>query len=89
MQQRMRLMAYEEHTAATSCELERLGHENVVLYSSVCPPSVQDRELQIAYRWLSEAEHGWNHTRMLLDITRGEVDTRTHKIIHLEHHVEM
>jgi hypothetical protein len=26
---------------------------------------------------------------MLLDITREEVDTRTHGIIHLEHHVEM
>jgi hypothetical protein len=25
---------------------------------------------------------------MLLDITREEVDTRTHEIIHLEHHVE-
>jgi hypothetical protein len=25
---------------------------------------------------------------MLLDITREEVDTRTHGIIHLEHHVE-
>jgi hypothetical protein len=26
---------------------------------------------------------------MLFDITREEVDTRTHGIIHLEHHVEM
>jgi hypothetical protein len=26
---------------------------------------------------------------MLLDITREEVDTRSHGIIHLEHHVEM
>jgi hypothetical protein len=25
---------------------------------------------------------------MLLDITHEEVDTRTHRIIHLEHHVE-
>jgi hypothetical protein len=25
---------------------------------------------------------------MLLDITREEVDTRSHGIIHLEHHVE-
>jgi hypothetical protein len=29
------------------------------------------------------------NTRMLLDITREEVDTRSHGIIHLEHHVEM
>jgi hypothetical protein len=26
---------------------------------------------------------------MFLDINREEVDTRTHEIIHLEHHVEM
>jgi fatty acid desaturase len=25
---------------------------------------------------------------MLLDITREEVDNRTHRIVHLEHHVE-
>jgi hypothetical protein len=52
-------------------------------------PQSKDRELQVAYHRLSEAEHGWNHTRMLLDITREEVDTRTHGIINLEHHVEM
>jgi predicted RNase H-like nuclease (RuvC/YqgF family) len=88
MQQRMCLTAYEEHTAATLRELERLRHENVILHSGVRPPSEQDRELQVAYRRLSEAEHGWNHTYMLLDITREEVDTCTHRIIHLEHHVE-
>jgi hypothetical protein len=38
---------------------------------------------------ISNAEHGWNHTRMLLDITRKEVETRTHRIIHREHHVEV
>jgi hypothetical protein len=89
MQQCMHLMAYEEHTTATSCELERLRHENAVLHNSARPPSEQDRELQVAYRRFSEAEHGWNHTRMLLDITSEEVVTRTHGIIHLEHHVEM
>jgi hypothetical protein len=26
---------------------------------------------------------------MLLDITREEVETRTHEIIHLEHHMEV
>jgi uncharacterized coiled-coil protein SlyX len=26
---------------------------------------------------------------MLLDITREEVETRTHRIIHLEYHVEV
>jgi hypothetical protein len=37
---------------------------------------------------LSEAEHGWNYTHQLLDITHEEVDVRTHEIIHLEHTVE-
>jgi hypothetical protein len=49
MQQRMHLMAYEENTTATSCELERLRHENAILHSGACPPSEQDRELQVAY----------------------------------------
>jgi hypothetical protein len=47
-----------------------------------------DRELQDVYRCLSNAEHGWNYTHMLLDITREEVDIRTHGIVHLENHVE-
>jgi hypothetical protein len=48
-----------------------------------------DSELQEVYCRLSDAEHGWNYTRMLLDITREEVDIRTHGIVHLENHVEM
>jgi hypothetical protein len=47
-----------------------------------------DRELQEVYRHLSDTEHGWNYTRMLLNITREEVDIRTHGIVHLENHVE-
>ncbi len=89
MQQRMRLTAYEEHTTATSRELERLRHENAILRSGARPPSEQDHELQEVYRRLSNTEHGWNHTRMLLDITHEEVDIHTHGIIHLEHHVEI
>jgi hypothetical protein len=89
MQQCMRLTAYNEHTAATSRELGRLRHENAILRSGGRPPSEQDHELQVAYHRLSGAEHGWNHTCMLLDITREEVDTRTHWINHLEHNVEM
>jgi hypothetical protein len=85
MQQRLRLTGYEEHTAATSRELERLRHENDVLHSGARPPLEQDYKLQVAYCRFSEAEHGWNHTRMLLDITREELDTRTHGIIHLKH----
>jgi hypothetical protein len=88
MQQRMRLMAYEESAIATTHFLERLRHENVILRSGARPPSKQDRELQDVYCRLSDTEHGWNYTRMLLDITREEVDIRTHGISHLEHHVE-
>jgi chromosome segregation ATPase len=47
-----------------------------------------DRELQEVYRRLSDTEHGWNYTRMLLDIAHEEVDTRTHRIVHLENLVE-
>jgi hypothetical protein len=50
MHQRICLTAYEEHATATSCELERLRHENVVLHSSTLPPLEQDRELKVAYR---------------------------------------
>jgi hypothetical protein len=84
----MRLTAYEEHTTATLHELERLRHENAVLCNGARPPSEPDRELQVTYRRLSEDEHGWNHTCMLLDITHEEVDTHPHGIIHLEHHME-
>jgi hypothetical protein len=88
MQQRMRLTAYEEHATATTHELERLRHENAILRSGALPPSKQDRELQVAYCHLSEAELVWNYTCMLLDITHEEVDIRTHGIIHLEHAYE-
>jgi hypothetical protein len=88
MQQCMRLTAYEEHTTATSRELERLRHENAILRSGARPPSEQDSELQVAYRRLSDTEHGWNYTCQLLDITHKEVDVCTHGIIHHEHVVE-
>jgi hypothetical protein len=58
MQQRSRLMPYEESAAATGHELERLRHENTILYSGAHPPSEQSRELQEVYRHLSNAEHG-------------------------------
>jgi hypothetical protein len=47
-----------------------------------------DRELQEVYRRLSDAEHGWNYTHMLLNIVCEEVDIHTHGIIHLENHME-
>jgi hypothetical protein len=89
MQQCTRLTAYKESVTAATHEIERLRHENVILCSGACPPSEQDRELQEVYHRLSNVEQAWNHTRMLLDITHEEVETRTHRIIHLEHHVEV
>jgi hypothetical protein len=68
--------------------MERPRHENAILYSGARPPSEQDHELHEVYRHLCNTEHGWNHTRMLLDITHEEVDIPTHGIIHLEHHME-
>jgi hypothetical protein len=89
MQQRTHLTAYKESATATTREIERLRHENAILCSNARPLSEQDRELQEVYHRLTNAEHGWNHTLMLLDITREEVETRTHRIIHLDHHVEV
>jgi predicted RNase H-like nuclease (RuvC/YqgF family) len=73
---------------AATREIERLRHENVILCSGAHPLSEQDHELQEVYCRLSNTEHGWNQTHMLLDITHEEVETRTHRIIHLENHVE-
>jgi hypothetical protein len=67
---------------------EELSHENAILRSGTLPPSDQDRELQVTYRCLSEAEHGWHYFRQQLDIAREVLDYRTHTIIHLEHHIE-
>jgi hypothetical protein len=68
--------------------VEGLRHENATLHSGTLPPLGQDRELQDAYRRLSEAEHGWHYTRQQLDVARALVDERTRAIIHLEHHFE-
>jgi hypothetical protein len=84
----MCLMAYEESATAAAWEIERLRHENAILCSGARPPSELERELQEVYRRLSDTKHGWNYTRMLLDIAREEVDIRAHGIIHLENHVE-
>jgi hypothetical protein len=89
MQQRTRLMAYEESATTATREIERRRHENAILCSSARPPLELDYELQEVYRRLSGTEHGWNYTCMLLDIAREEVDIRTHGIVHLENHVEM
>jgi hypothetical protein len=89
MQQRTRLTVYKESATAATHEIERLRQENAILRSGARPPSKQDHELHEDYRRLSNTEHGWNHTRMLLNIAREEVDIRTHRIVHLEHHMEV
>jgi hypothetical protein len=50
IQQRLHLGSLEQL-------IEELRHANVILCSGTPPPSDQDRELQVTYRRLSEAEH--------------------------------
>jgi hypothetical protein len=45
MQQRTHLTAYKESVTTTTCEIERLRHENAILHSGAHPASEQDREL--------------------------------------------
>jgi hypothetical protein len=89
IQQRMRLMAYKESATTTARKIERLRQENAIRRSGAHSPSEQHRELHEVYCGLSDTDHGWNYTRMLLDITHEEVDTHTHGIVHHEHHVEV
>jgi hypothetical protein len=77
-----------ESATTTTREIERLRHNNAILHSDACPLSELDHKLQDVYRHLSDVEHGWNYTRMLLDITCEVVVIRTHGMVHLEHHVE-
>jgi hypothetical protein len=81
MRQHLHLSSLEQH-------VEELRRANAILRSGVPPPSDQDRELQVTYRRLSEAEHGWHYFRQQLDAAREMLDERTHAIIHLEHHIE-
>jgi hypothetical protein len=46
MQQHTRLTASEESATATIREIERLRHENAILYNGAHPPSERDHELQ-------------------------------------------
>jgi predicted amidophosphoribosyltransferase len=84
----MLLIAYDECTTATSTEMDKRSHENAILHASALSPLEQDRQLYVTYHHRSEAERGWNYTRILLDITCEEVDICTHGVIHLEHQVE-
>jgi hypothetical protein len=81
MLQHLHLSSLEQH-------VEELRRANTILRSGTPPPSDQDRELQVTYRSLSEAEHGWNYFRQQLDTACEMLDERMHAIIHLEHHVK-
>jgi hypothetical protein len=82
------VMRQHLHSSSVEQHVEELRRANAILRSGVPPPSDQDHELQVAYRRLSEAEHGWHYFRQQLDTTREMLDKRTHAIIHLEHHIE-
>jgi hypothetical protein len=82
------VMRQHLHSSSLEQHVEELRCANAILHSGMPPPSDQDRELQVAYRCLSEAEHGWHYFRQQLDAAREMLDERTHTILHLEHHVE-
>jgi hypothetical protein len=82
------VMRQHLHSSSLEQHIEELRRANTILHSGTPPSSDQDRELQVAYRRLSEAEHGWHYFRQQLDVAREMLDERTHAIIHLEHHIE-
>jgi hypothetical protein len=71
IQQRLHLGSLEQH-------IEELRRANAILYSGTPPLSDQDRELQVVYHSLSEAEHGWHYFRKQLDTAREMLHERTH-----------
>jgi hypothetical protein len=76
------------HSGSLGQHIEELRRANAILRSNTPQPSDQDHELQVAYRRLSEAEHGWHYFCQQLDAAHEMLDERTHAILHLEHHVE-
>jgi hypothetical protein len=46
------------HSGSLGQHVEELRRANAILRSGTPPPSELDRELQVVYRCLSEAEHG-------------------------------
>jgi hypothetical protein len=77
------------HSGSLEQHVEKMRCANAILRSGMPPPSDQDRELQVMYRRLSEADHGWHYFCQQLDAARKMLDECTHAIIHLEHHVEL
>jgi hypothetical protein len=57
------VMRQHLHSSSLEQHVEELRHANAILHSGTPPPSDQDRELHIAYRRLSKAEHGWHYIR--------------------------
>jgi hypothetical protein len=49
------------HSSSLEQQVEELRRANTILRSLTPPPSDQNRELQVMYRRLSEAEHGWHY----------------------------
>jgi hypothetical protein len=82
------VMQQHLHSSSLEQHVEGLRRANTILRSGMPPPSDQDRELQVAYCHLSEAEHGWHYFRQQLDAAREMLDERTNVIIHLEQDVE-
>jgi hypothetical protein len=76
------------HLGSLEEHVEDLRHANAILHSGTPPPLDQNRELQVTYRCLSEAERGWHYFRQQLDVACEILDERTHAIIHLEYHIE-
>jgi hypothetical protein len=52
------------HSGSLEQHVEEPRHANTILRSGTPPPSYQDHELQVVYRRLSEAEHGWHYFRL-------------------------
>jgi hypothetical protein len=80
-QQRLHMGSLEQH-------VEELRCVNTILRRGTPPPSDQDRELQVTYRRLSEAEHECHYFYQQLDAAREVLDERMHAIVHLKHHIE-
>jgi hypothetical protein len=51
------------HSSSLVQHVEELSRVNAILRNGTPPPSDQDRELQVTYHRLSEAEHGWHYFR--------------------------
>jgi hypothetical protein len=57
------VMRQHLHSSSLEQHVEELRRANTILRSDAPPPSDQDRELQVTYLRLSEAEHGWHYFR--------------------------